>query len=550
MIRYMFAVAAAFALTLPALAQDEGDLLKRLERLERIEAARALVRPVLPEVLEPDPADRIEPEILITYPPDGAVYAPDQTANLAFSLRVPPEMNHHKTEITVTIGDGHETRYLSSETLTAWEATVHPNLALPLAGLTPGKYVVTVFASMEDGNFQDTASIVLREPPVISLEPVLLQAADDGLDATFAASITGADDTGIRRVAWTIGQGGPTVITEEPVLKYRFPKTPLPYDLSVGIFDRSGLETTETFNFDLTERDIAFFQQQDGNGDGDKPVLKKPAPEAARTCGCKSMVIKTKAKSGIYCAKPPAAGQIPWEDQILCRKVAAPKPNPCAAGETPYECPLGRLAPEFLPPMKPGGGFNMANLHKARLSFGFEVEAVLQPKSNAKLCREGQFVQSTILLGGRPARNGNSQNAPNIDTAGKVTLPVKGGGNFVLSVIPAGQVVPANGARTFGRDDYAAPSETKRYHGNKKITWFDRPRSGIVMPRPPAGGIVQVYQSANVANEFISVVSGTTGTCWCRFSLDNQWNFFNAKTTGAGLALSKAMPNQLNCTIR
>lgn len=498
----------------------------------------------------------IEPAVTLLNPASGATFLTSKGLNLSLAVVLPDDLANEETKLTILMGNEKGTREISTGILTAGVGTQFRSLSIPLTDFEPGKYSLTVHISSKGTKLQDGVSILLVDPLSINFGAVVLDQAEDGLLATVKADVSGQEENRTpSRYHWTIGQYGPVVITEGPVLQYVFPNIPQDYDITIEAFEESGVSTLQTFVFGLTESDLVYFQDK---GEKPKPPLKKVPAPPAKDCGCQQMIIKTQNKSGLYCAPAPQPGVLPMVDNIMCTKVAAPKPNPCAKGEVPYECPLGRAAPQFLPPFNAQGGVNIANVMKSRLSFGFEVEAVLKPNSDAALCSEGQFVQSTLMLGGRPGRNALGQLAPVGGANGVFSLPAAGGNNLNIRVIPPRlrQPVPQKGAKNaqgdelFAPDNYTKPSPVKRYHGNKKITWFDRPRTGTVMPRPPRGGIVNIFQSAATQNEFISFVKGKTGTCWCRFTLDNQWDFFNPKTTGTGITASATKPNGLNCVIR
>ncbi|WP_428526447.1 hypothetical protein [Roseibium sp.] len=477
------------------------------------------------------------PALDILFPSDGAVYTSANTLEVAAAVLLPLEEIKDDVRIDITVSDEKEAVLVYSRTTSVEDFALDVTTHLPLSGYPPGERVITVYVQAAGIELQDAVTITVAEPAGIELAPVSLEPEDGKVLATFKAEISGPEDGGPFRYAWSIGQGGPVVITTEPVLQYRLPLAALFYDVTLDVLGDNGSRGDQTFEFQIGNDDLILLQ------DGKVPKEKPPKP--AETCGCKQMTIKTKGKSGLFCAKPQGPGKMSREDYVLCAKIKPPKKNPCGPGETVYQCPLGRLAPTFAAPMILGH----KTFEQSKLSFGFEVEAILTPKSSAKVCKEGQFVQDSSNVAGFPLPKGKSKLKPDVDKDGTITLQGKKK-KVKITVLPGGKTVPSFGDKSFGRDNYSKRWDQKRYHGNEKITWFDRPRTGSLAIKVDRNGFVTVASPINVKQEFIAYVSGSKGTCWCRFTLDNKYDKTNGGITGAGITASKAMPNGMNCTIK
>ncbi len=450
--------------------------------------------------------------------------------------------------LEVTVADATATRLITSRPVTFRGAFIDELVLISTDDLAAGEYVVAARLAIAGAVVSDTAKISVRDPPAIALGPVSLARDGDAVVATFSVEAETADDVGIDSYQLTVGQGGPVIGSSSPVLKHRFPLLAATYDLTLVVTDVLGAVFSETYRFRLDRDDFVAFRQ-DPDDDDDEPT--KPPPEAADTCGCKEMIIHTqRANSAIYCAKPPEAGRVSHWDYLGCTKLDDPKDNPCQGTDVAYQCQLGRQAPQFLDPgtaQRP----NYRNVALSRLAFAFEVEAVLQPNSNAKLCKEGQYAQGTSRAGQGTFNNPPAQDKPDLDADGVMMLPNADGSQFSFNVVKRPERVPARGAGNYGADDFDAESVQKRYDGNARIIWLDIPRTTLVYERAPLpGGQVVVWSTLSSDNEFISFVTGPTGTCWCRFELDNMWSLFDPTVKGAGLKLSANMPNGLKCTIR
>lgn len=508
------------------------------------------------KAVPPDPGE-IAPFIRLLSPGDGAVFTSGEALHLSVILHAAPRPVPRQAKLIVTLADGARTRYVISHSLRLDTMPVFPEVVIPLQGIAAGSYVIAADVSIGELRLRDTTPVLVRAAPRLTLEPVKLEAMENAVRATFAARATTEDRAPIDSYVWHIGQGGPVVTTRAPVLTHILPLAVNGYDITLEARDMLGAVGRTTFSFALGKEDIAFFQDpgkkggQDGKGGGEGgPKKEKPPPAPAANCGCQKMIIHTKKKSEIYCTPPAKKGHLALWDVLRCTEVK-PEKSPCKKTERAFQCPLGRLAPELtLNPLNKNGTYNMANLTRSRLTYGFEVEATLVPGSQTKLCKEGQYAQGTVTQGGKMVNNPTAQPTPEFDKGGTVSLPVKAGARLTFKVDKPPKKIPAQGAKTYGQDDHSAVFERKRYDGNRRILWIDRPQTGIALQKPNKLGQFPVLKSLEQQSEFIAFVSGNKGACWCRFALDNKWVKADKNVTGTGITLSKAKPNGFNCEVR
>ncbi|MDA8018691.1 MAG: hypothetical protein MPN21_14715, partial [Thermoanaerobaculia bacterium] len=78
------------------------------------------------------------------------------------------------------------------------------------------------------------------------------------------------------------------------------------------------------------------------------------------------------------------------------------------------------------------------------------------------------------------------------------------------------------------------------HHGGNQITWRDNP--GILNvdviggQRRKIGADLRTPNPATYRGDFVAFVGGTQ-TCWCRFTVDIQYDPNNPQVTGSGLRI-------------
>ncbi len=366
----------------------------------------------------------------------------------------------------------------------------------------PGPYTIDLTVKDGDRKLTARAKVELRDPPKASFQVEGSAPADNGILVRFIASARTAAPAEVVTYVWDFGDDTAPLVTKTRMAEHVYARI----GQTVGVM----LEAQDSLGG--AGRTMAMLKLPDQPG---STVIL----QAAATCGCKKMTVihSVLPQSSRYCAA--AVPGIPG----LSAVPGAVTP-PCPAGQVAFTGKLG--------PLDPG----------PTLGMGFEVEAILIPGSDASLCKEGQYVMNTFKDTTGVVANPNAQPAP---PAGNIVLPgPPGTPNFTFTAVasapgaavaaPQNIVPPVMGpapAPNFGADDYDTPSAFKKHEG-QAIRWLDLPQF------PPAG-------AASMDSQFVSFVSGTTGTCWCHFSISRTVNAAGG-AGGAGITLVKA----LNCVAR
>jgi hypothetical protein len=84
------------------------------------------------------------------------------------------------------------------------------------------------------------------------------------------------------------------------------------------------------------------------------------------------------------------------------------------------------------------------------------------------------------------------------------------------ALIPAIGATDGGGLPQFGGDNYTSLSVKERHiQGTDELYWWDWP-GGSLPADPP--------HQRQETDEFIAFVEGNQGTCWCRFSIVQEWS--------------------------
>ena len=381
----------------------------------------------------------------------------------------------------------------------------------------PGDYTVNaVLRRGDQAVATDSIDVTLAVPPRVELLLGAMEASGQGIAATLTVRSSVPQGVSIVDHRWWVGDMDEPLIHQGPTLTRIF--TPGTRTMvAISVVDSRGGTSLLVAPVDMPKT---------------LPPTRVPDDSLtvppAQSCGCKSMVVRaTRGQSAShYCANPAMGAKLASSG---CTKLpvnappGTPGPLLCLPGLRGYRCPVGPVVPNFA-----------ATPKVTSFSSSFEVAATLVEGSTPEICNEGQYARADTTFEGAKLL----QTPPSTEPSGQ-TLPAgtsSGGTPLNINLVPAGkdQPVPGNPQGLWGPDDYTAP-RTLKVHEPQIIRWWDA---------PGAHGLSRQPSSAFLGHEFVSFVSGTTGTCWCKFRVTH------ALRNGAAVGPGAVMQDGLNCTVQ
>jgi hypothetical protein len=436
------------------------------------------------------------PPIHIIQPPDGTVIS--SSVDLQIVAELSPQFqdpsNFTLIDFTAVKSDGQSVFPLGSGDLRAFDNPENARAIWRTRPIPSGDYtIIARLVDLSGVSFTDTIRVTLNRAPGLTLNVLSMTALPGGAEFTFEPIAKDPENDPIARVVWTPGDGSSdTVVSDLAPFTHFYAGQPgqnVRYVLSLAVEDTRGARAT-------IQRDIE--------------IAADGTPIAAQThdCGCTKMDLFSVAASTSFTYCNPGGAAPP--DIPGCMAVVNPGgAEACPVGTTPFQCQLGPFAP----------GERGSN----RLGWAFEINAHIDPKTNDfTRCSEGQVAHGTLMRAGAALPNAAAvPNPPGPPAGANIPFPNPPAG----AVVNAPNRYPGVAGPDWGADNYTSENRVKRHlPGLQRIEWLD-------VPSLPTNAAMAALSDHRI---FVSWVTGTLGTCWCQFEINQEWSMAGGRTGPGG----------------
>jgi len=454
-------------------------------------------------------------KLVITSPLNGAVLPTQQQAIIEAEFVPPVDFLRAGIQARVEAAHGGSHFLIGEGDLRSISSPDRLSAPWNVFDFPPGDYVITVTATAGGRTGTASVRVTVHPRPVVSLRVASLLKTAGSTRVTYLATAHSPVGTAIREFIWTPGDGSPPVRTATGSFSHVYSGSGTSFIVWLEVNDSLGGST-------LIARDLNLPRSPTQNG-GVTPLWADHLLKETHDCGCEEMTVlvpdpemKPPPQTGVYC--------LGKKQKLLnapgCKFVKNPAPpGECPPETNAYQCDLGQFSP------RPGS---------SALGWTFEAVAKLSERTNDESkCEQGQYARTSGTIDGQKNRNPKTDMEP---PSGKVTLPdgtVEPKG-FTFTAVKPNQPLPPFKGPDYGADDYAHPRFDKR-HLPGEFRWRDQPLNP---------GLVRAKSLTQEA-EFIDFVRGNLGTCWCRFSIKEEW----AKDGGVKVSELKLI-DQFHCSVK